>query len=81
MAVCCCKLTVDAMVPAGMLSSKSAKATADLREAVLRAWPAVIAVMREVNPRDTTAEVELLKISVDAFDPQHAGSDPVEYLW
>ena len=43
-------------------------------------WPAVIAVMREVNPRDTTAEVEFLKISVDAFDPQHAGSDPVEYL-
>ena len=36
--------------------------------------------MREVNPRDTTAEVEFLKISVDAFDPQHAGSDLVENL-
>ena len=83
MAVCCGKLTVAATVPAGMMSSKSAKATTDLREAVLRAWPAVIAVMCEVNPRDATAEAEFLKISVSAFDPAaawHAGLDPIEYL-
>ena len=36
--------------------------------------------MGEVNPRDTTAQAEFLKIGVDAFDPQHAGSDLVEYL-
>ena len=48
--------------------------------AVMRVWPAVIAVMGEVNPRDTTAQAEFLKIGVDAFDPQHAGSDLVEYL-
>ena len=47
---------------------------------LLRAWPAVIAVMREINPRDATGEAEFLKISVSAFDPQHAGSDPIEYL-
>jgi hypothetical protein len=28
-----------------------------------------MAVMREVNPRDTTAEAEFLKISVNAFEP------------
>ena len=30
--------------------------------------------------RRNGAEAEFLKISVNAFDPQHAGSDPVEYL-
>ena len=82
LAVCCGRLTVVAMVPAGMLLAKSAKATGNLREAVMRpgAWPAVIAVMGEVNLRDATAQVEFLKIAVDAFDPQHAGSDAVEYL-
>ena len=63
-----------------MLSPKSSKASADLREAVLRAWPAVMAVMHEVNPCDTTVEAEFLKISFNAFDPLHAGSDPIEHL-
>ena len=63
-----------------MLAAKSAKATGDLRDAVMRAWPAVIAVMGEVNPRDTTMQAEFINIGVDAFDPQHAGSDMVEHL-
>ena len=80
-AVCRGKLTMAATVPAaGMVSSKSAKAPAELREAVLRAWPAMMAVMREVNPRDTSAEAELLNVAVNAFDLAHAGADPIESL-
>ena len=41
----------------------------------------MIAVMREVNPRDTTAEAKFLQILVSAFDPLHAGSEPIEHLW
>ena len=78
--VCRGKLTVAAMVPAGMVSSKSAKAPAELREVVLQVWPAMMVVMREVNPRDTSAEAELLNVAVNAFDPAHAGADPIENL-
>ena len=74
------KLSVATLVPAGVAAAKSSKAPAELSEAVLRAWPVLMAVVREVNPRDTTAETELLKISVNAFDPTHAGSDPIENL-
>ena len=66
------KLMVAAMVPAGLVSSKAAKAPMELREAVMRAWPVMMAVMREVNPRDVSAEAELLKVAVSAFDPAHA---------
>ena len=58
------------MVPAGMLL---AKATSKLRDAVMRAWPAVIAVIGEVHPRDATMQEELLRLSgVDAFDARYA---------
>ena len=40
----------------------------------------LLAVVREVLPRDTTAEGELLRISVNAFEPAHASSDPIESL-
>ena len=39
-----------------------------------------MAMVREVLPRDTSAENELLRISVNALDPAHAGSDPIESL-
>ena len=70
-AVCRGKLTVATLVPAGVASAKSAAAPAALREgqAVLRAWPVLMAVVREVLPRDTSAETELLRIPVNAFDP------------
>ena len=69
------------MVPTGVQAAKSAKATSELRDAVMRAWPAVIAVIGEVHPRDTTMQAELLRIGVDAIDsPRYAGLDMVEHL-
>ena len=52
----------------------------ELREAVMRAWPAVIAVIGEVHPRDATMQEELLRLGVDAFDARYAGADMVELL-
>ena len=80
LAICSGRLTVAAMVPAGMLAAKSAKATGEMRDSVMRAWPAVMAVIGEVHPRDTTMQADLLRIRVDAFDPRYAGSDMVEHL-
>ena len=62
MAICCGKLTVAAMVPAGVQAAKSAKATSQLRDAVMRAWPAVIVVIGEVHPREATMQEELLRL-------------------
>ena len=79
-AICCGKLTVAAMVPAGVQAAKSAKATSELRDAVMRAWPGVMAVIDEVHPRDATMQAELLRLGVDAFDARYAGADMVEHL-
>ena len=70
-AVTCGKLTVAAMVPAKMLASKSSKAPAELREAIMRAWPGMMAIVRETHPTDEDAEDELLKLAVTAFDPAY----------
>ena len=77
-AICCGKLTVAAMVPACAQAAKSAKATSELRDAVMRAWPAVIAVIGEVHP--PTMQEELLRLGVDTFDARYAGADMVEHL-
>ena len=76
--MCRGKLTVATLVPAA--AAKPSASPAVLREAVQRAWPVLLAVLREVLPRDTTAEGELLRISVNAFEPAHASSDPIESL-
>ena len=39
-----------------------------------------MAVVREVTPRDSTAEAELLEIAVRAFNPMHAGAEPIQNL-
>ena len=71
--MCRGKLTVATLVPAAV--AKPSVSPAVLREAVLRAWPRLMG-----RCLDTTAEDELLLISVNAFEPAHAGSDPIESL-
>jgi hypothetical protein len=74
------KVSVATLVPTGLAVAKSAKALAEQRDAMMQAWPVLMAVVREVTPRDTTAEAELLEIAVRAFNPTHAGAEPVENL-
>ena len=74
------KLSVATLVPAGVAAAKSATALAAQCDAMMQAWPVLMAVVREVTPRDTTAEAELLKIAVSAFNPTHAGTEPIENL-
>ena len=42
-AVACSKLTVAETVPAAATAARSAKAAGDVREALMRAWPVVMA--------------------------------------
>ena len=79
LAICCGKLTVAAMVPPGAQAAKSAKATSELRDAVMRAWPAVIALIGEVHPRDATMQQELLRLGVELFDARYASADMVDF--
>ena len=69
--VCRGKLTVATLVPPGLASAKSAAGQAARGEAMMRAWPVLMAVVREVLPRNTSAEDELLRISVNAFELAH----------
>ena len=48
--------------------------------ALMRAWPVVMAIMDEVNPRDESAQATFLKLALDIFNPAHVISDPVESL-
>ena len=61
-AMACGKLTVAEMVPAAATAARSAKAAGDVREAIMRAWPVVMAIMGEVNPRDESAQATFLKL-------------------
>ena len=79
-AVACGKLTVAEMVPAALTASKSPKAAGETRDAVLRAWPAVMAIMAELNARDKSAQSTFLKLARELFDPCHAGADPIERI-
>jgi hypothetical protein len=80
-ALACGKLTVALMVPAAATAAaKSDKAAAEVRMALMRAWPVVMAILAEVNPRDESAQDTLLKMSLDVFNPLHVVSDPVEML-
>ena len=53
---------------------------AEQRDAVMQAWPVVMAVVREVTPRDATAKPQLLEIAARAFNLAYAASDPIERL-
>ena len=82
-AVCRGKLKVAMLVPPGVASAKSAAAQAALGEAVMWAWPVLMGVAwcaRCSRATHRPAEDELLWISVNAFDPAHAGSEPIESL-
>ena len=48
------KVSVATLVPTGLLAAaKSAKALAEQRDAMMQAWPVLMAVVREVTPRAT----------------------------
>ena len=40
----------------------------EVRNAIIRAWPVMLATMREIMPRDATAEHNLLLVAKDTFD-------------
>jgi hypothetical protein len=73
----CGKLTVALLV--GEVVMK-AGVEADIRRAVMLAWPLLGVLMREVMPRDTAAGFELLCIAKDAFDLGKASADPVKVV-
>jgi hypothetical protein len=77
-AVACGKLSVEVMVPKAIASAKSSvKAVADTRDAVMQAWPGVMAIQAELNARDSTAQATFLKLARDLFNVKFAAKDPV----
>ena len=71
-AICQGKLTVETLAGAALVNKMSAPET---RNAVIRAWPVMLAMMREIMPRDTTAEHHLLLMVKDAFDASRSMVD------
>ena len=69
-------VSVATFVPTRLVVPKTAAAMAEQRDAVMQAWPVLIAMVREVTPRDTTAESQLLEVAARAFNPAYAAGDP-----
>jgi hypothetical protein len=66
------------MVPKAIAGAKfSVKAVADKRDAVMQAWPGVMAIQAELNARDTTAQATFLKLARNLFNAKFAAKDPV----
>ena len=69
------KLTVEALAGVAVLVKKMS--AVELRTAGLRSWPVMLAMIREIMPRDETAEHHLLLMARDAFDMSRAMFDPL----
>ena len=68
------------LVPAWLAAPTTAAAKLEQRDAVMAAWPVLMAMVREVTPRDVTAEAQLLEMAARAFNPAYAAGDPIVRL-
>ena len=76
-AVNCGKMTLQMLV-----SPKTPAAGEAKREAVMRAWPALVQIvtqmMGDIMPRDKGAASSLRGMAKDAFDSTHSTAEPLE---
>ena len=74
------KVTVASLVPARLAAPTTAAARLEQRDAVMTAWPVLMAMVREITPRDATAESQLLEMAARAFNPARSAGDPITRL-
>ena len=72
-AVNCGKMTLQMLVAPKTPAAGEAK-----RDAVMRAWPALVQMMGDIMPRDNGATASLLGMAKDAFDSTHSTAEPLE---
>ena len=71
------KLTVALLAGLKPGAAKTATTESEIRNGVLRAWPVMVAIVRDILPRDASAEYNLLLMAKDASDAARAMADPM----
>ena len=76
-AINCGTLTTALLVSETLAKSKSPLAVVEMKAGVMAVWPLLMAMVREVHPRDVSTEHQLLGMAKDAFDTGRSSAESV----